>query len=372
MQAWVLHRIDEIRYEAVEVPRITESEVLVEVKAAGICGSDIPRIYQTGAHRHPLIPGHEFSGTVTKTGSCVNPEWLGKRVGVFPLIPCGKCIPCANKQYEMCRNYDYLGSRRDGGFGEYVAVPACNLIGLPAQVSFETAAMLEPMSVAAHALGRVFMRPSGSERKSLNSIDCETISCQNSIAVYGLGTIGLLLLMLILGERGDGNFANIYAIGNKDTQKQKVMEMGLPEDAFFNSREGDVSSWLNGKTAGKGIDIFFECVGKPVTFSQAVDNAAPGGRICLVGNPASDMYLEKAVYWKILRNQLTITGTWNSSFTGAVEDDWHYVLDLLSRGKIKPECLISHRFPMDRLDEGFHIMRDKTEEYVKIIGLGKS
>ena len=89
----------------------------------------------------------------------------------------------------------------------------------------------------------------------------------------------------------------------------------------------------------------------------------------LVGNPYSDMQLEKEVYWKILRNQLTVSGTWNSSFAGEAQDDWHYVLERLEKERIAPEELISHRFAIEELEEGFHIMRDKSEDYVKIMGV---
>ena len=155
MKAWVLEDIGKIQYKEVSKPLPGEHEVLVEVKAAGICGSDIPRIYQTGAHRMPLIPGHEFAGRVVQTGENTDAKWQNKRVGIFPLIPCHNCVACQKGQYELCRNYSYLGSRRDGGFAEYVAVPECNLIELPENVSYEEAAMLEPMSVACHAPRRV-------------------------------------------------------------------------------------------------------------------------------------------------------------------------------------------------------------------------
>ena len=136
MKAWVLHDVNDLRLEEVPTPSPGEQEVLVAVKAAGICGSDIPRIYYTGAHTHPLIPGHEFSGEVVELGKGTDKNWLGQRVGVFPLIPCGECDQCRKKQYEMCRKYNYLGSRRNGGFAEDVAVPAWDLVSLSKHVSF--------------------------------------------------------------------------------------------------------------------------------------------------------------------------------------------------------------------------------------------
>lgn len=349
MKAWVLHGIGDLRLEEVKQPVPGEGEVLVAVKAVGICGSDIPRIYRTGAHVHPLIPGHEFAGVVEQTGTGVDEKWLGKRVGVFPLIPCRECLPCRKKRYEMCRNYSYLGSRRDGGFAEYVAVPEENLMELPGQVSFEEAAMLEPMAVAVHAMRRV--RPESTDM----------------VAICGLGTIGALLLMF-LKEAG---VKHLLAIGNKDFQKQTALKLGLPDSCYCDSRTQDVGAWLREHTDGAGADVFFECVGKNETFSQAVDLTAPAGRVCLVGNPYSDMQLEKAVYWKILRNQLTVTGTWNSSFTHEAEDDWNYVLGRLAQKRVAPTELISHRYPLENLEEGCLLMRDKTEDYLKIMGYMK-
>lgn len=341
------------------------------VKAVGICGSDIPRIYRMGAHRHPLIPGHEFSGVVEGLGQDADSAWLGKRVGVFPLIPCGACGPCGMGRYEMCRNYDYLGSRRDGGFAEQVAVPAENLIELPEDVSFEEAAMLEPLSVAAHAMRRVIPEESqekaglSGEENASGQLTADATEKDDAIVIFGLGTIGLLLLALLLEESKGGR---ILVIGNKELQRRKACELGLPEGDYCDSRSQDVRKWIVERTQGQGADVVFECVGRNETLTQAVDCAAPAGRICLVGNPASDMALEKEVYWKILRNQLTVTGTWNSSFTHSQTDDWHYALGLLSRKRIDIGRLISHRFSLEELDGGLCIMRDKSEEYVKIMG----
>lgn len=356
MRAWVLHDIGRIKYEDVPQPIPAENEVLIAVKATGICGSDIPRIYRDGAHKMPLICGHEFAGEVAGIGRRVDESWLHKRVGIYPLIPCRECAACRKGQYEMCRHYSYLGSRRDGGFAEYVSVPAVNLIALPEGVSYEEGAMLEPMAVAVHAMQKV---------KPVQS---------DTVVVCGLGTIGLLLLMF-LKEAG---ISKILAVGNKEFQKQRCMQMGLPEDFFCDSRKQDVGRWIMERTSGLGADVFFECVGKNVTFAQAVDNTAPAGQICLVGNPGSDMSLGKQSYWKILRNQLVITGTWNSSYTGDTDDEWHYVLNLLKKRRIAPAELISHRFSLAGLEQGFHIMRDKGAgangmgDYVKIMGIMES
>ncbi len=347
MKAFVLHGIGDFGLEDAARPTLGEGEALVAVRAAGICGSDIPRIYRTGAYSYPLIPGHEFAGTVIETGDCVDSRWLGRRAGVFPLIPCRRCAPCRKGQYEMCRNYSYLGSRRNGGFAQYAAVPADNLIELPEGVSFREAAMLEPMAVAVHAIRRVKINPS------------------DAVAVCGLGAIGLLVV-LFLKEAG---FEKILAMGNKEFQRQSVLKMGLPEDCYCDIRQQRPEKWLLQQTGGAGADVFFECVGKNETLSQAVEFTAPGGKIILVGNPYGDIRMDRQVYWKILRNQLTVTGTWNSTFTHDPDDDWHYALKRLAEGRIAPGALISHDFPLEELARGFHIMRDKTEDYGKIMGI---
>lgn len=371
MKAWVLQGIDSLVLKEVPVPALGSGEVLVAVRAAGICGSDIPRIYRTGAHRHPLIPGHEFSGEVVELGENVDRSWLGKSVGVFPLIPCRSCEPCRRKQYEMCRNYDYLGSRRDGGFAEYVAVPVWNLLTLPQSVSYEEAAMLEPMAVAVHAMRRmlsesdIWISENGKRAGFAGEAEAEKKAGNISVAVCGLGTIGLLLLMF-LKEAG---VREVYAVGNKDFQKEMAEKLGVTEEFYCDSRRQDQHQWLMERTGGRGVDQYYECVGKSETYELAVDGTAPAGRVVLVGNPYSDMMLKKEVYWKILRNQLTILGTWNSSFTQEAGDDWHYVLERLAQGRIAPAGMISHRFALAELRKGLELMRDKREDYVKVMGI---
>lgn len=345
MKAYVLHGIGDFRLEETDAPQAEPGAVVVRVRAAGICGSDIPRIYRTGAYSHPMIPGHEFAGEVIETGEGVNSTWLGKRVGVFPLIPCMECPQCKKKQYEMCSHYNYLGSRTDGGFAEYVRVPEWNLIELPDTVTMEQAAMLEPMAVAVHAIRRVKPQPT------------------DSIAVCGLGTIGLFVVMF-LQEMG---CQNINVAGNKDFQKNMAENLGIVAENFCDVRDADFSEWIMDKTDTLGVEVFFDCVGKNEVLTQGINSLAPKGTIMLLGNPASDVSMEKSLYWKILRRQLRLLGTWNSSFTHDKADDWNYVLERLKRQSIKPEKMITHRQSLETFIQGFEIMRDKKEDYVKIM-----
>ena len=360
MKAWVLHGPDRLSLEERPIPAPGGGEVLVEVRAAGICGSDISRIFETGAHVHPLIPGHEFSGVVVG-----GPEeaLLGKRVGVFPLIPCGRCPQCEKRQYELCRSYQYLGSRRDGGFAEYAAVPRWNLIELPEGVTLELAAMLEPLSVAIHAIRRA------------------GTTAADSAAVIGLGTIGLLAA----GALRAMGVERLAVLGNKPFQRQMARRLGVPPECYYEDPAclpecGVVLECVGGLAILLGFlagTLLFSSPGEGArailagaVLMAALGAAEPGGRVVTVGNPAGEMRLSREDYWKILRKQLTVLGTWNSSFTHSPEDDWHTALRLLEGNAPLFEQIITHRLPLDALAEGLNVMRNRTEPSAKIMVLG--
>lgn len=357
MKAYVLNGINQLDYMEVEKPKLQSGWVLVEVGAAGICESDIPRIFKTGTYHFPTIPGHEFAGKVVEVVDKEAEHWLGKRVGVFPLIPCKECFVCVDEKYEMCRNYDYLGSRRDGGFAEYVAVPIWNLIELPEEMPMEAAAMLEPASVARHAVTRL------------------QITSEDTVALFGLGTIGIIITqwLHIMGVK------KVYAIGHHPEHGEAMKQAASEEYEYFNDVRDTVeqseheraddaketfvnaTDWLMNRTDGKGVTIAIDCVGSSEVLSACLNCVRPGGQVLSVGNPRGDMELEKAVYWKILRNQIRLTGTWNSSFTHAQEDDWHQVIQATCEGRLKLSELITHRLPFEELEKGLLIARDKTE-----------
>ena len=371
MKAWVLNRIGDIALQEVDEPSPGEGEVRICVKAAGICGSDIPRIYETGAHKMPLIPGHEFAGVVDAVGEGVSADWIGKRVAVFPKIPCGRCEFCAGGRPDLCQSYDYVGSRRNGAFAEFVTAPARNLMALPERVSMEAAAMIEPLAVAANAVRTARWEM---HADSAAGVDAAEAVALKRIAVCGMGTIGLMIVLFLQ----DAGFSEIYVIGNREDQKEKAAKCGIAPDRFCDCRTGDPVEWLK-NTAG-GVDIYFECVGSNDSIRYGLEAGAPGSLQVLVGNPRSDMAFSRDVYWQIPRNQLRLVGIWNSVFrqdpreagradeAGAqITDDWHYVLERLESGTVDPAPLISHRFLMDELDRGFLLMRDKTESYTKVM-----
>ena len=148
MRALNLQGVGDLRYEEVPRPERKPGEVLLKIKAVGICGSDIPRVFIKGTYHFPTIIGHEVAGEIVEAEDS---ELVGKGASVFPLLPCGKCSACQEEQYARCSDYDYYGSRRDGAMAEYIAVKQENLCLLPKEVTYEEAAMSEPATVALHA-----------------------------------------------------------------------------------------------------------------------------------------------------------------------------------------------------------------------------
>ena len=150
MKAAVLHASDDLRYEEYPTPEIQAGEVLVKVKATGICGSDIPRVLGQGAHFYPIVLGHEFAGEVVEVGADVGALKAGDRVTAAPLLPCLQCDDCQQGHYAQCKFYSFIGSRVQGSFAEYVKLPARNAVKFEQTVSFEQGAFFEPATVALH------------------------------------------------------------------------------------------------------------------------------------------------------------------------------------------------------------------------------
>ena len=330
MKAYVLHGIGDMRYEDCPLPKIRPGWTLVRVSAAGICSSDIPRIFQKGTYHFPMIPGHEFCGVVENAASPEDRRWIGKRVGVFPLIPCKECAFCRKGQYETCSNYDYIGSRRDGGFAEYVAVPVWNLIELPDTVSDIQGALLEPAAVALHAVKRAEIFPDA------------------SVCVVGSGAIGLLAgqWARILGA------GRVVVKGRDERKRQIVQQCGLEYAANFR--------------VGEGFDCVIEAVGSARALEESLLLTAPGGRFVLMGNPDGPRTLSQDLYWRILRKQLTLTGTWNSSYGGA-DSDWIEAVHAMESGKLQTAGVVTHALKKTELEKGLAIMRDGMNTYCKIM-----
>lgn len=340
MKACVLHGIGDLRYEEVPDPVPQAGEVLLKIKASGICGSDIGRVFEKGTYRFPTIPGHEFAGEVTAAGEGVSLSLIGKRAAVFPMLPCMNCPACSVGEYAQCSNYDYYGSRRDGGFAEYLAVKANNLVFLPPELPCEEAAMCEPAAVAIHALSQ-----SG-------------VGFGETVAVFGAGTIGIML-----GKIAKAWGAAKVILCDIDARKLDFAK-SLGFTQLVNSAETGAPEAIAGMTGGRGADVCVEGTGVSAALENCMKSAAVFGRVVLMGNPAKDMHLSQKAYWEILRRQLTLKGTWNSSFNG-MKNDWAKAVEAMPR--LGLGALITHRFGLSQCSEAFGLMRDPEAFKVKVM-----
>lgn len=335
MKAWVLYGTGDLRYEDTPIPSCPSGWGIVRIRAAGICSSDVSRIMTKGTYRFPTVPGHEFSGTVESVADERNKHLIGKRVGVFPLIPCGRCPQCMAGRYEMCGDYDYLGSRRDGGFAEYVAVPVWNMTELPDSVPYPTAAMLEPFSVALHAVKRA-----GELRGE-------------AVAVIGTGMIGIAAAVWARLRGAE----DVYVLGRNE-EKRRFVEH-FPGLTYINSAEEDCPK----------TEVAIEAVGTPVAIGEAIDQVLPGGKVVLMGNPAGDICLPQDVYWQILREQIRLSGTWNSSYGNERSSDWREAVNALKERRIDAAALITHEYDQEHLMDGLKLMERHREPYCKVMTL---
>lgn len=342
MKACVLHGIGDLRYEEVENPYPQPGKVLLRVDACGVCGSDIPRIFEKGTYRFPTIPGHEFSGTVLQCGTGVDSKWVGKHVVVFPLIPCRKCVHCQAARYALCEDYDYLGSRSDGAFAEYVAVPEWNLTPVPPAVSQEEAAMTEPAAVAVHALRQA------------------RIDAGDAVMVFGAGPVGLML-----GQWARALGADRVALADIDARRLDfARKMGF--EYLCNPAECDAALWAR-DVLGRAPDVVVEASGSSAAYGQALLCARTLGRVVLMGNPSGDMKLSQDAYWAILRKELSVFGTWNSVYRGAPRDEWQLALDFMANARLDLKSLITHRIGLSDLPRVLANVRDKVEFSNKVM-----
>ena len=342
MKACVLHAINDLRYEEVAVPKPGDKEVLLKIRASGICGSDIARVFTKGTYHFPTIPGHEFSGEIIETGKNVPQSYIGKKAAVFPLIPCRKCDMCEVGQYASCRNYNYFGSRCDGGFAEYIAVPEWNLVMADDRISYEQVAMAEPAAVSLHALGTA------------------GVELGDTVAIFGAGPIGLMLAAFAQAQGA----LKIILMDIDVTKLSFVKQLGY--EYVLDSKHDDYIDTIMDITGGKGIDLALEGSGVSSALAGCLRTVKPLGKVVLMGNPVSDMKTNQKDYWGILRKQLTITGTWNSNYTQQ-KNDWQIAIDAIASGALDVTRFITHRFELSDCNKAFKMMRDKTEFFNKVL-----
>ena len=339
MKACVLEAVNRLVFKDVPTPSPREGEVLLKIRACGICSSDIARVKQTGTYHFPTIPGHEFCGEIVAVGQMVSSSLIGKRAVVFPLLPCGKCFSCKEEHYAQCSHYNYFGSRCDGGFAEYIAVPFWNIQIFNDSIPFTTAALCEPAAVALHAV-------------KLCSIQKSTTIC-----VVGTGTIGILCGLWVR-QRG----SRVIFVSRNEQKSQFLDSLGFKD---IISEQHAVTA-IQELTNGLGADVALECVGTNTSLETAINMLCQRGTLILTGNPSGDMLIRQKVYWKILRSELTVKGSWNAVY-GSRDNDWKEVLTHLESLKEPFAKLVTHSFSLKDYISAFNVLCIKDIFSIKVV-----
>jgi L-iditol 2-dehydrogenase len=340
MKALLLKQYMELEYTDLPAPQIGPEEVLVRVRAVGICGSDVHGLDgSTGRRIPPLVMGHEAAGVISEVGAAVT-EWKpGDRVTFDSTVSCGKCHFCRAGKVNLCENRQVLGVscgdyRRNGAFAEYVAVPQNILYRLPDSLPFEYAAMIEAVSIAVHA------------------VNLTPITLGDSAVVVGSGMIGLLTIQ---AARVAG-CSQVFAVDLDDNKLALAKQMGA--DEVFNAKNVDVVKEIQARTNGRGADVALEAVGATDPIRTAIQAVRKGGTVTLIGNitPKIELPLQQVV-----TREIRLQGTCGSA------GEYPACIDLLVKGMIKVDPIISAKVPLAEGASWFNRLYQHEPNLMKVI-----
>lgn len=320
-----------------EAPRAAAGEVVVRVRACGICGSDL-HWYKAGT-ASPICPGHEFAGEVAALGAGAGDVCEGDRVAVEPLRPCGRCAPCRRGDYHLCPRLEILGVHRDGGMAELVAVPVERLYPVPADLPLSLAAMSEPLAVCVHA---VRLAPVG---------------LGDRVLVLGAGSIGLLG---IVAARAAGA-GEVWVTARHPHQVAAARSLGASR-VFAGDDEGEGE--LTAVAREQAIDSVLETVGGGAdTLTTALRCVRPGGAVVVLGVFFDPPPLDAL---SLMMKEVRVVGSIVYNWRGA-RSDFAIAVDLLAAQRAMLAPLLTHRFALDAVDEAFATAADKKSGAIKVV-----
>ncbi len=339
MQALLLPRYGHLEIIDMPVPVPAAGEILVRVRACGICGSDVHGLDgSTGRRIPPLVMGHEAAGEVAAIGAGVSDLAPGDRVTFDSTIFCGRCFFCLRGEVNLCDNREVLGVspgpyRRHGAFAEFVAVPRRIVYRLPDTLSFERAALIEAVSVAVHGAGLSGVR------------------LGDTAVVVGAGMIGLLVVQAV--HRAGAT--RVVAVDVDEARLSLARQLGATETVLAGA--GAVARILE-LTGGRGADLAIECVGAEAPIHTAVSSVRKGGSVVLVGNVSPKIALPLQ---EVVSRQIRLQGSCASS------GEYPLVIDLIATGEIRVDPLISAVAPLSEGPLWFDRLYRREPNLMKVI-----
>ena len=333
MKAVVLEQNEVLSYREMPTPAPGANEVLIKVAVCGICGSDVPRVYDHAARSYPMVLGHEFSGVVEQIGEHVSSVKVGDHVVAAPLIPCMECVDCKNGNYALCQHYSFVGSRQQGAMADYVVVPAENVVPISADVPFDQAATIEPATVALHALYHA------------------KFEAGTNVVVLGCGIIGLYTIQWakLLGA------ASVTAIGRGQKGLEAAAKLGA--DRCFSTKEVSEEELLK-KLEPRGYDYVIESSGATQTIQLSLKLVAKKGTVCLIGTPKTEMTFSVSLWEQINRKECRVTGSWMSYSAPFPGKEWTASVDAMTNGALLYlPGMFDQTYPMGSAKEAFDSIR---------------
>lgn len=339
MKAARLHKFGEpVKIEQVPIPSdIGPNNVLVQVKACGICHTDFGIL--SGAlppPRLPMIPGHEPAGVIVEVGKSVKGLKEGDRVCVNSVISCGHCHYCLSGRWNLCINPSNLGFDWGGGWAEYMEAPAFNCCELPPEISFEEGAIItDAVATTYHAMKR------------------GEVATGDTVAIIGIGGVGVNAIQMAKAFGA----ARVIAVDRKEAKRQLALAMGA--DVAVDLDAPDVVKQIRKLSGGEGADVAFEFIGFDRSMEKAVECVRRGGKAVIVGVYTGTF---KVSSHPLIVKEVDIRGVWT-----VLQQDFPRIIELVKSGKLNLSKVITHRIPLDEVHRGLEILEKKIGNPLRIV-----
>jgi threonine dehydrogenase-like Zn-dependent dehydrogenase len=338
MKCAIFYGKNNIVIEEHPVPEIRDDEVLIEVKACGICGTDVGMYNGRIKYKEEAVGrifGHEVTGVVKDKGVDIFDYQIGDRVVLMPTISCGRCIDCKTGNDNLCHGIIGVGHDIDGGYAKYIKVQESYLHRLPNMVQFEEGTLLaDCVPTAVHAINKFANIKAGSD-----------------VAVWGTGGQGYTALQI-----SKLNGANVIIVGRRNEKLELAKQLGA--DHVINSEHENVEKRVNDITNNRGVDISIETGGYPLAISQSIAAACSGGKVIIVGLQKEHLLDTEDIVWK----EKSIIGSFWTT-----EADFIEGIELVNDKKLTLKPLITHKFRLDQIGEAFDLLDARKEYVIKVV-----